>query len=274
MNFPGSPPDPSQPRPLDAAQLQENVASAGDLWTRIEVLDSVESTNAHVAAACRDGASEGLVVAAEHQTHGRGRLDRRWEAPAGSSVVVSVALAPTTVPVERWPWLPLLAGLAVDLTVRDCGVRSSVKWPNDVLVGGAKICGILVERVEAPRGPMAVVGIGLNVSMGIEDLPVATATSLALENADTTDRTVVLELLLGHLERLYLRWRAADGHSGVVRSDYLRQCVTVGSAVRVQMPDGSVLEGTADDVDEQGRLVVDGRALSAGDVTHVRPAGG
>lgn len=273
MNFEGSPPGPSRPRPLDVAQLRENVASAGDLWSRVEVLESVGSTNAYVASACRDGASEGLVVAAEHQTRGRGRLDRRWEAPAGTSLVVSVALAPTTVPVDRWPWLPLLAGLAVDLTVRDCGVRSSVKWPNDVLVGGSKICGILVERIETPHGPMAVVGIGLNVSMGLDDLPVVTATSLALEGATTTDRTVVLELLLGHLERLYVRWRDADGESGVVRSDYLRQCVTVGSAVRVQMPDGSVLEGTADDVDEQGRLVVDGRPLSAGDVTHVRPAG-
>lgn len=272
MNFDSPPAVPGRPRPIDAVHLHENVANAGDLWTSIEVLPTVESTNAYVASACGEGVAEGLVVVTEHQTRGRGRLDRRWEAPAGTSLVVSVALSPRDVPAERWPWLPLLAGVAVDLTVRDCGVRSAVKWPNDVLVEGHKICGILVERVETPSGPAAVVGIGLNVSMGVGDLPVVTATSLALEGASTTDRTVILELLLGHLERLYLSWRDAEGDSAVLRSDYLRQCVTVGSAVRVQMPDGSFLEGTADDVDEQGRLVVDGRPLSAGDVTHVRPA--
>lgn len=258
--------------PLDADLLREALVVPGGPWTALEVSARTGSTNADVVAAVADGAPAGLVVTTEHQTAGRGRLDRRWEAPPRSGLVVSVLLRPDDVPLARWTWLPLLAGLAVDRTVRDCGVASALKWPNDVLAGDRKLCGILVERAEGPAGPAAVLGIGLNVSLGADELPVPTATSLALEGADTLDRGVVLQRLLAHLHDLYRPWAEGAGDAHGLRADYVARCATVGSRVRVSLPDGSALEGAAEDVDVHGRLVVDGRALSAGDVTHVRRA--
>lgn len=266
------PPSPAPERPaLDGEALRRSVLVEGGLWSAVEVLTSTTSTNADVAAAVGRGAPEGLVVTAEHQSAARGRLDRRWEAPPRSALAVSVLLRPDHVPLQRWTWLPLLAGVAVDRTARDCGVASGLKWPNDVLVDGRKLCGILVERSEGPAGPAAVLGIGLNVTLSADELPVPTATSFALEGARTTDRGEVLPLLLGHLERLYRPWAEASGDPSVVREAYLERCVTVGAQVQVELPDGSTLRGRADDVDLHGRLVVDGTAVSAGDVTHVRP---
>ena len=120
------------------------------------------------------GAGEGLVVVAEHQTAGRGRLDRTWETPARAALTFSVLLRPGSPPAD-WPWLPLLTGYAVARALREAGVPTpALKWPNDVLVDDRKVAGILVERVETPTGPAAVVGIGLNVAPTAEELPVAT----------------------------------------------------------------------------------------------------
>lgn len=273
---PDSPPDahgdgaPRRP-PLDVDALRREVLVDGGLWSAVEVLATTASTNADVVAAVADGAPEGLVVTAEHQTAGRGRLDRRFETPPRAALLVSVLLRPDGVPLHRWTWLPLLAGVAVDRTARDCGVASGLKWPNDVLVDGRKLCGILVERAEGLAGPAAVLGIGLNLTLTPDELPVPTATSFAIEGAGTVDRATVLRRLLGHLEPLYRRWVDGGGDPATVREAYLERCVTVGSQVQVLLPDGSTLRGRADDVDPLGRLVVAGRAVTAGDVTHVRP---
>ncbi|MGQ2912663.1 biotin--[acetyl-CoA-carboxylase] ligase [Aeromicrobium sp.] len=266
-------PGPGGRDPLDVDELRRVLLLEGSVWTGLEVSASTTSTNADVVAMVGAGAPEGLVVATEHQTAGRGRLDRRWETPPGAGLMVSVLLRPDGVALPQWTWLPLLTGLAVDLTARDCGVTSGLKWPNDVLVEGRKISGILLERADGPAGPAAVVGIGLNVSSTPDELPVPTATSLAIEGATTVDRGVVLQLLLGHLERLYRPWVASAGDPALLRRDYLEQSVTLGSRVRVELPDGSTLTGVAHDIDPLGRLVVDGRAISAGDVTHVRAVG-
>ena len=137
---------------LDAAELS---GLAPDL--AVEVVESVPSTNAVATERAREGAPEGTVVVAEHQTAGRGRLDRSWEAPPRSSLVFSVLLRPT-VPATSWPWLPLLAGHTVAKTLRSRGyAAAAVKWPNDVLLGERKVAGILVERVDTPDVPAAVV---------------------------------------------------------------------------------------------------------------------
>ena len=257
--------------PLDARALQSALVSPGGFWTEVVVTSSTTSTNADLAAAAREGAAEGTVHTTDHQVAGRGRLDRTWDSPEGSGIAVSVLLRPTDVPAGRWVWLPLLVGLAVAATVEECGVQPGLKWPNDVEVGGRKVAGILLERVDTPDGPAAVVGVGLNVTMRSDELPVDTATSLLLEDASETDRTVVLRLLLRNLEALYRAWRGAGGDPAAgVRDSYVRRCVTIGSDVTVAMPDGSTLSGRADDVDDLGRLVVDGTAVSAGDITHVR----
>jgi BirA family biotin operon repressor/biotin-[acetyl-CoA-carboxylase] ligase len=259
--------------PLDAKALRAALVGEGGLWTDIVVTPSTASTNADLGEAARSGAKEGTVHTTDHQIAGRGRLDRTWDSPAGAGIAVSVLLKPADVPAGRWVWLPLLVGLAVAATVEECGVAAGLKWPNDVEVDGRKLAGILVERVDTPDGPAAIVGVGLNVSMRAEERPVENATSLVLEQATETDRTVVLRLLLRTLEKLYRAWRESGGDPGSgVRDSYVRRCVSLGSRVSVAMPDGSTLEGQAEDVDDLGRLVVDGTPVSAGDVTHVRTA--
>lgn len=258
--------------PLDEAALRAALSGPGRFWGDVVVTAETGSTNADVAAAARAGAPEGTVHTTDVQTAGRGRLDRTWQFPAGSGIAVSVLLRPDAVPAARWVWLPLLVGLATDATAHDCGVESGLKWPNDVLVDGRKLAGILLERVDTPTGPAAIVGVGLNVSLRHEELPVDTATSLALEGATETDRTIVLRALLRNLEALYQAWRDSGGDpdSGI-RESYVRRCVTLGTAVRVSLPNGEALEGTATGIDGLGRLLVDGTPISAGDVTHVRP---
>jgi BirA family biotin operon repressor/biotin-[acetyl-CoA-carboxylase] ligase len=259
--------------PLDVVALRTALTGPGRFWTDVVVTAETGSTNADVAAAARAGAPEGTIHTTDQQTAGRGRLDRTWTSPAGSGVIVSVLLRPDGVPAARWVWLPLLVGLAVDATVHEFGVDSGLKWPNDVLVDGRKIAGILLERVETPQGAAAVIGVGLNVTLRRTELPVPTATSLALEGATDTDRTIVLRALLRNLEALYRAWSASGGDPARgIRDSYARRCVTLGSQVRVMLPRDEVLEGRATGIDELGRLLVDGRAISAGDVTHVRPA--
>lgn len=266
---------------LDAARL----ADLGDLVApglRAEVLDATGSTNAVVGDRARSGEPEGLVVAAEHQTAGRGRLDRTWQAPPRSGLTFSVLLRPT-VPGAQWPWLPLLTGHAVAKALRADGYTAAVKWPNDVLVGGAsderKVAGILVERVESEAGPAAVVGVGLNVSMTAEELPVPEATSLALaERGRVPDRTDLLVLLLQTLWEAYDGWQTGgDRASAHLVASYAAGCATLGRDVSVALPGGGTLTGRAVEIDRNGRLVVstgggERTAVGAGDVVHVRDA--
>jgi len=258
-------------RPIDTAALAAAVSGPGRLWNDVRVVATTGSTNSDVAAAARAGVPEGLVITTDHQVAGRGRLDRSWQTVPGAALAVSVLLRPQ-VPPAAWVWLPILTGLAVDAMAREVGVDSALKWPNDVLADDRKIAGILLERVEEPQGSAAVLGVGLNVTLERAELPVPTATSLLLEGATETDRTAVLTVLLTHLERLYAQWSAAGGDPAAgLRDEYLHRCSTVGRRVRVELPDGTDLVGEAETVDEHGRLVVAGRAVSAGDVTHVRP---
>jgi len=247
------------------------------LWRDVEVLASCPSTNAELARRARAGAPAGTVLVADHQSAGRGRLDRAWVTPPGSALTFSVLLAPDQVPDARWPWLPLLVGIAVAEGVRRVAeVDCTLKWPNDVLVGERKLAGILVERLERSSGPVAVVGVGINVSLTEDELPVPTATSLEIEGAATTDRTVVLREVLRSLEALFLEWRAdrGDATRGLVES-YVRRCSTLGRQIRVALPGGEQLLGEATGIDADGRLEVrtpeGSRTLGVGDVVHVRP---
>ncbi|MBZ5733294.1 biotin--[acetyl-CoA-carboxylase] ligase [Nocardioides sp. TRM66260-LWL] len=246
---------------------------------RIEVVAETGSTNALAAERAREGAPDGAVVVAEHQTAGRGRLDRRWEAPAGAALTLSVVLRPD-VPPARWPWLPLLAGVAVVETLAEHGFAARLKWPNDVLLGAEerKVAGLLVERVETPGGPTAVVGIGLNVSLTADELPVPTATSLALARPGepAPDREALLLALVARLRTRHASWRVGGAAADALRQEYREACATLGRPVRVEMPGDRTLQGTAVDVDADGRLVLDDgltrHPVGAGDVVHVRAA--
>jgi BirA family transcriptional regulator, biotin operon repressor / biotin---[acetyl-CoA-carboxylase] ligase len=262
--------------PLDEKFLTGRLVRPGSMWTAIEVLPETGSTNAVVAERAGDGASEGLVVAAEVQTAGRGRMGRTWNAPPQSALLFSALLRPATVPAERWGLLGLLTPLAVAGAVRTVAeVRAQLKWPNDVLVEERKLAGILLERVDTPDGPAVVAGVGLNVTLRESERPHPAATSLALENAGTTDRVTVLAAVLRELEGRYAAWTAAAGDASAVLPAYRELSATLGREVRAELPGGTTLTGTATDLDAEGRLVLtdaDGKAhpLAAGDVVHLR----
>ncbi|CAA9369197.1 MAG: Biotin--protein ligase(EC (EC (EC [uncultured Nocardioides sp.] len=238
----------------------------------MEVVGATGSTNADVAARARDGEEPGLVLVTEHQTAGRGRLDRAWETPARSSLTFSVLLRPH-VPPSAWTWLPLLTGYAVQAALADRLPDIALKWPNDVLVDDRKVAGILVERVETPSGPVAVVGTGINVDQTLDELPVASATSVVLESGESVDRTELLGMVLGSLHGLQGLLDDVDA----LRTAYADVCSTLGRTVDVHLPSGEVRRGEALHLDAVGALVVSTEegtfTVAAGDVVHVRPAG-
>lgn len=253
------------------------------MWASLEVVDSIGSTNTELAERARKGeAGAGAVLVAEEQTAGKGRLDRVWTAPPRSGLFFSMLLRPSA-PAASWGWLPLLAGVAVaSALARGAGVDTGLKWPNDVLTvaGGdeRKIGGILAERVDEER---VVLGMGLNVTLRAEELPVPTAGSLALAGAQNTDRDPLLRAVLRSVEEWYQRWEAADGDptGSTLLEAYAAGCVTLGRTVRVELPGGDELVGEAVAVDGDGRLVIASeqgvqRPVAAGDIVHLRPSTG
>ncbi len=253
-----------------------------ELVPELTVRESSPSTNAELAERARGAALPSFTtVVTTDQTAGRGRLDRTWVAPAGSALAVSVLVVPRTasgpLPLDRFGWLPIAAGVAMTDTVAEVlpDASTGFKWPNDVIVNGHKICGVLAELLPERGG--VVIGAGVNLGMTVEQLPVDTATSLAVEDADGYTPDTVLAGYLSRLRGLVEGYLAAGGDAeqsglaGLARS----RCITLGRAVRVELPDGSEIEGTATALDGDGRLVVrlaDGRdeIVAAGDVTHAR----
>jgi BirA family biotin operon repressor/biotin-[acetyl-CoA-carboxylase] ligase len=263
--------------PLNQAALRQAVVREGALWTELRVVSHTTSTNAHLAEAARHGAVEGTVMVAEHQTAGRGRLERTWESPPRAGLTFSMLLRPAPVPSLRYGWIPLLAGVALVDVVRRLGeIDAGLKWPNDLLVDGRKCAGILAEAVPNGPDPAVVVGIGLNVSTTADELPVEGATSLALAGSACVDRDPLLRSVLREFAEDFTDWRAAGGdpEKSGLRADYLSRCDTLGRQVRVRLPDGGDLVGEAVDVDGEGRLVIDSGGtrtpVAAGDIVHLR----
>lgn len=269
------------------------VAPHGPL-ARLEVVEESTSTNTELAAAVaadpQAWPAPALLVA-EHQVAGRGRAGRGWETPARTALTGSLLVRPE-VPRERLSWLPLLAGLATVRCLRaTAGVEAVVKWPNDVLVpapgaaeGAAveqagwgtyrKVAGILCELL--PDGG-AIVGVGLNVLQNERELPVATATSLALVGAATTDREVLLTALEESFAQILGRWQDAAGDAA--EAGLVEECVevsaTLGAHVRVDLTGGGRVTGEACGFGADGSLLVraaDGttHVLHSGDVHHLR----
>lgn len=254
---------------LRAAHLRRAVGN-GRLWTSLDVVDSLGSSNLTLVERARAGAPHGSVLVAEEQTAGRGRRGRAWSAPRYSSVMMSVLVRPEADP-ARWGWIPLLTGVAIVDAVRTAGVVATVKWPNDVLVGDRKLAGILCEVVPTAQGAGVVAGWGINVDQTAAELPSGTATSLRLEGGPI-DRAALLLAVLDSWESWYRRWEAEDEQ---LDRAYARYSGTIGRQVEVQLPDGSRLRGAASGVDDRGGLVivVDGRehVVAAADVVHLRP---
>lgn len=250
---------------------------ASTRFVDVRWLPSIDSTNRYLLEEARAGAAEGTVVAADHQHAGRGRLDRDWVAPAGSSLLVSVLLRPDLA-LERLHLLTsVVAMAAADACRSEAGVTAGLKWPNDLVVGGRKLGGILAEAcLEGPRARAVVVGLGLNVNWGE-----------SMVDTDLVGRAVALDQLAGHqVDRARLlvavlfgledRYGALGERGGQMAqaAEYRRRCTTLGRVVRVELP-GESFTGTAADLTEDGHLLVDVgvclRTVTAGDVVHLQP---
>ncbi len=252
------------PADLDARAVLATLSAAGLPFADVDIRDSVGSTNAEL----RRDPRPWRVVVADEQVAGRGRLDRTWSTPPGVALAVSVLLPPVPDPA----WVPLLTGLAVRRVVADVArVATSLKWPNDVLVPAdedRKVCGILCELL--PEGVL--VGTGINVSQTRAQLPVGTATSLALAGGRDLDRQ---RLLTAFLERMYSVHEQAL-RPGSQRAEYAAACSTIGRRVLLERTGAGPIEIDVHGVDGSGRLVGsetlrgDVVVVAAGDVVHVR----
>jgi len=248
---------------------------SSSLVARLDVVPHAGSTNTElVRAAAEDPGAwpAPAVLVTDHQTAGRGRLGRSWSARPGDSLAISVLLRPA-VPRERLGWLSLAAGAAMTQALEGLGVAARAKWPNDVLIGDRKVCGVLAEAL-VDGG--VVIGAGLNHAAPRDALPVPTATSLAAEGGPT-DPDLLVAAYLDRLLALVAALERAGGdpEASGVRAAVLAASGTLGRRVRVDAAGGPVV-GTAVDIDAAGRVVVDrgptgGRtACATGDVEHLR----
>ena len=240
------------------------------VW-RLEHFDVLDSTNTWLATRAAEGAPEGLVAVADFQSAGRGRLDRRWESPAGASLLCSILLRPDVGPDQLQLVVASVALSARAALVRLSGVRPALKWPNDLIVGDAKIAGLLAEIVAVDERLAVVVGIGVNLTHeGPADVK---STSVRAQSGVTITAPALLDIVLEELEPRRALLDDANAQS-TLRDEYRRALATLGQRVRVERAH-DVIIGLAESVDEYGQLLVrtdDGvLAISVGDVVHVRP---
>lgn len=257
--------------PLSEPALRAALLRPGGLWSSVRVLTRTGSTNTDLLDSAAEHA-DGTVLIAEEQSAGRGRLDRQWTSPARAGLTCSMLIRPRS-DRAQWGWLPLLTGVAVATAVSRLGeVRAVLKWPNDLLLGGGKAAGILLQS----SGPAVVIGFGLNVSTRPSELPEGAA-SLASVQAACTDRDPLLRAILREFAHWYDRFEDAGGDAEAcgLRDAYRRLCDTLDRTVRVAVPSGTDLLGTAVDIAPDGGLVIATsggvHTVAAGDVTHVRP---
>lgn len=240
------------------------------------VLPECASTNAELRERAADAVAwpHLSVLLTDSQTAGRGRLDRTWNTPPGSALAVSVLLRDLPADAGAWGWIPLAAGMAMTDAVAAQLPEHEVglKWPNDVLVDGHKICGILAEVV----GAAVIVGTGINTAMTAEQLPVPTATSFAALGLDVDADRLISDYLAGLDTAMMALAQAGDADASGLHADVTARCLTLGRTVNVSMPDSSTLTGMATRLAVDGRLVIDDGSAEhevlSGDVVHVRLA--
>jgi BirA family biotin operon repressor/biotin-[acetyl-CoA-carboxylase] ligase len=280
--------------PLDLNALSDEGFLSANGIPQLTVVDATGSTNADLLRGVTEDPRaypDLTALTAEYQSAARGRLDRRWEAPARSSVSVSLVLRPVNaegrpLPTQSYSWLSLLAALALrEALLETAGLPAELKWPNDVLVRGKKIAGILAQLgpMEGGAVPAVVLGTGLNVTLTEGELPVPTATSVLLEHPTTANRTLLLKSYLSRFATLYRSFCNADGDptAGMAGGASLHKRVehlltTLGKQVRAQLPGDHEIIGHATRLDDYGSLmVVDAggheHVVTAGDVVHLRP---
>jgi BirA family biotin operon repressor/biotin-[acetyl-CoA-carboxylase] ligase len=263
------------PDRLRALELRP-LLNTHDIGQVLHCFESIGSTSDHAKALADEGAAHGEVVVAEGQTEGRGRRGRSWVMASGRNVAFSVVLRPSELPTARAPELTLVASLAVCDALRRAGVDAGIKWPNDLLVGGRKIAGILTElAAETDQVQWVVVGVGVNVNAREEDFPPelrGQATSILLERGQPAPRALFLAACLTLLEEWYDR-HAEEGFEPI-RQAWKERSVTLGREVLVQI-DGREVVGRAEDLDAAGALLVRTESglerVTSGDVALLRP---
>jgi BirA family transcriptional regulator, biotin operon repressor / biotin---[acetyl-CoA-carboxylase] ligase len=238
--------------------------------------DSLPSTNTEAARAAKLGAPEGLCVIAREQTAGRGRRERAWISPRDAGLYFSIVLRPRTEQ-KHWPLLTLMSALAVhDALLEACRLSADIKWPNDIYVGGRKLCGILAETVEATERAV-VLGIGINLS-DHAFLPEIKeqATSVEAQTGRKCEREKLVAALLTALGRRYELFQQPGGIAVTLREWAARSSYAEGKHVRVELS-GETFEGVTRGLEADGRLRVETtageiRLVHAGDVTALRRA--
>jgi len=236
-------------------------ASLTQYW-RVSVVELTSSTQSDlIELVTRGSAQAGDVVVADYQSSGRGRLTRTFEAAPGTALLFSFYIRPTRNKNE-WGWIPLIAGVSVAQSLP--GVDARVKWPNDILINEKKISGLIAQVV----GDGVVIGIGINVGMQSSELPVAHATSLAIEGTINMSRNELLINLLSTFETNFTAW---DQGNDQIKAIYRDISATLGQRVEVHYPDGRVESGTAVSISPTGELVLaDGVHVLAADIIHLR----
>jgi BirA family biotin operon repressor/biotin-[acetyl-CoA-carboxylase] ligase len=247
--------------PLDKSAISQKISQ----YWRVSVVEVTGSTQDDLAAQLsRNEVKSGAVLVTEFQSAGKGRLDRTFEAPQGSALLFSLYIEPKREKSE-WSFLPILAGLVSTLALSQLDPRFSVelKWPNDLQISSKKLGGIIAQATE--RG--VILGIGINVGMSKEELPIETATSLIIEGFDALDRNLILSSILNTFEELMGRWE--DGED--LRHLYRERSATLNQKIQVELPGGEKRSGFAEDISPAGELILeDGERITVGDIVHLR----
>lgn len=247
--------------PLDEAEINSKITP----YWRVSVVELTGSTqNDLLQLVESNNALDGQVIVTEYQSSGRGRLDRTFEAPTKSALLFSFYIKPRKRRTE-WGFIPLIAGLSLvrAITTLDSAINVSLKWPNDLIINEKKCAGIIAQTTTEG----IVIGIGLNVSMTLEELPVPSATSLTIEGSKIADRNALLSQVLNAFTELFEAWE--EGFE--LLNEYADVSSTIGKKIRIELPGGENLEGSVARISSTGELVLNnGEHVSAGDVIHLR----
>ena len=239
--------------------------------------DSLPSTNLEAARRAAEGAAEGLCIVAGEQTAGRGRLQRQWVSPKDAGLYFSIVLRPQFEQ-SAWPLLTLMAAVGVNEALREaCALETDIKWPNDILAGEKKLCGILAETVETSPGRAVVVGIGINLTKHSfpENLE-QVVTSVTVATGRSHKLETLLEALIAALEKYYQALNQGGGPETIIREWCARSSYAEGKLVRV-VESNETLVGTTRGLERDGALRVEVgageiRIVRSGDVSSLRAA--
>ena len=252
--------------PLDQSAIADELSQ----YWRVSVVDLTTSTQDEVAAKISNSPVVNIenfneVVVADFQSKGRGRLDRTFDAPKSSALLFSFSHQPKRSQ-NDWGFLPLLTGMCVARALNSFilgQIPVTLKWPNDLLIGELKLGGIIAEV----RGNSVIIGVGINIDMTSQELPVVSATSLAIVGSSDLNRNRILVKILNEIELGLNSWGAGE----IFVDRYREASATLGKQVRVHCPNGEVIESRAMDIDPTGALILEtGDRITVGDVIHLR----